>query len=232
MSLFDRQGIPQRFLWNRNEHGNTQQKEKELEIDEEEDDISQSDVGDAFEEDVVVLRNFSFISDDGTSFEMHRLVQLAIRNGLQAQGQLERWMEQFNKNLCEELPTGAYENWPRCQALFPHVKAAVAQWPKDQAALRDWATIMYRAAWYAESMVDGIEAQEMSTLSMKIRAELLGQEHEDTLASKAILSSVYRLRGRWDIAEELEVQVVETRKKKLGVDHPGTLSSIANLAAT
>jgi hypothetical protein len=40
------------------------------------------------------------------------------------------------------------------------------------------------------------------------------------------------LNSRWDAAEELFVQVMETRKTKLGVDHPHTLTSMANLAAT
>ena len=42
----------------------------------------------------------------------------------------------------------------------------------------------------------------------------------------------YKLRGRWDRAETLEVQVMETRKKKLGADHPDTLISMANLVST
>ncbi|PZD23729.1 kinesin light chain 1, partial [Pyrenophora tritici-repentis] len=37
---------------------------------------------------------------------------------------------------------------------------------------------------------------------------------------------------RWDDAEKLEMQVMETRKTKLGADHPDTLSSMANLAFT
>ena len=48
----------------------------------------------------------------------------------------------------------------------------------------------------------------------------------------ANLASTYRNQGRWDAAEELEVQVMETSKKKLGVDHPDTLTSMANLAST
>jgi Flp pilus assembly protein TadD len=48
----------------------------------------------------------------------------------------------------------------------------------------------------------------------------------------ANLASTYRNQGRWDAAEELDVQVMETRKKKLGADHPSTLSSMANLAFT
>ncbi|KAI1680292.1 TPR-12 multi-domain protein [Pyrenophora tritici-repentis] len=38
--------------------------------------------------------------------------------------------------------------------------------------------------------------------------------------------------GRYEEAEELFVQVMETRKTKLGADHPDTLTSIANLAST
>jgi hypothetical protein len=38
--------------------------------------------------------------------------------------------------------------------------------------------------------------------------------------------------GRWKEAEELEVKVMETRKRVLGQEHPGTLASMANLAST
>jgi hypothetical protein len=48
----------------------------------------------------------------------------------------------------------------------------------------------------------------------------------------ANLASTYRNQGRWDAAEELEVQVIEIRKERLGADHPDTLTSINNLAFT
>ncbi|KAH8701409.1 kinesin light chain [Phaeosphaeriaceae sp. PMI808] len=38
--------------------------------------------------------------------------------------------------------------------------------------------------------------------------------------------------GRYNEAEELEVRVMETRKRVLGEEHPDTLSSMANLAST
>ena len=38
--------------------------------------------------------------------------------------------------------------------------------------------------------------------------------------------------GRWPEAEELEVQVLETSKRMLGVEHPSTLTRMANLALT
>jgi hypothetical protein len=45
-------------------------------------------------------------------------------------------------------------------------------------------------------------------------------------------STTYRNQGRWDQAEELEVQVMETSKRVLGAEHPSTLTSMNNLAFT
>ena len=46
------------------------------------------------------------------------------------------------------------------------------------------------------------------------------------------LASTYWNQGRWKEAEELEVQVMETRKRLLGAEHPSTLTSMSNLALT
>jgi hypothetical protein len=46
------------------------------------------------------------------------------------------------------------------------------------------------------------------------------------------LASTYWNQGRWKEAEDLEVQVIETRKRVLGAEHPSTLTSMNNLAHT
>ncbi|KAI3118755.1 hypothetical protein CBS147326_9914 [Penicillium roqueforti] len=55
---------------------------------------------------------------------------------------------------------------------------------------------------------------------------------QNALDSTGMLAIAYRLDGRWKEAEQLEVQVMETRKTKLGDDHSSTLTSMANLAST
>jgi len=49
---------------------------------------------------------------------------------------------------------------------------------------------------------------------------------------KFSLVAIFTLRGLWQDAEELNVQVMETRKRVLGAEHPDTLISISNLAST
>jgi hypothetical protein len=41
----------------------------------------------------------------------------------------------------------------------------------------------------------------------------------------ANLASTYRMQGRWEEAKQLLLQIMETRKKKLGEDHPDSLAT-------
>ena len=163
---------------------------------------------------------------------MHRLVQLATLEWLEAHGQQDHWRHRFLRRLCARLPIGEYENWAECQALFPHAKSAAAHAPKEEESLRDWATILYKAAWYAWRIGNGAEAEKMAVQAMKVRKKVLVREQEDTLDAMAMAALAHTLRGRWEEAEKLEVQVMETSKTKLGADHPSTLTSMANLAST
>jgi len=61
---------------------------------------------------------------------------------------------------------------------------------------------------------------------------VFGQSHILCLILKFNLALIYGSQGRWKEAEQLEVQVEETSLRVLGEEHPSTLNSIANLAAT
>ena len=61
---------------------------------------------------------------------------------------------------------------------------------------------------------------------------MLGAEHPSKLNDMANLARIYWNQGRLTEAEELEVQVLETRRRVLGNDHPNTLLSMSGLAYT
>ena len=52
------------------------------------------------------------------------------------------------------------------------------------------------------------------------------------MKSMSNLASTYRKQGRWKEAEELQLLVMETRKRLLGEEHPSSLRSMAKLAST
>ena len=133
ISFFDRQGIPEALVQKRAESGNSHRSQEERDEhdgreEEEDDDDNASEYGedDGFEDDVQMLKDYSFLSvGTDRTFEMHALVQLASRRWLEANGELEQWKQCYIKNLSVEFPTGEYENWTYCRALSPHAKSAV-----------------------------------------------------------------------------------------------------------
>jgi tetratricopeptide (TPR) repeat protein len=246
MSFFDRQGIPEDVLRWRDKQESIEGDQPGPETEgansdreEDEEDASQSSTSveseeDTFQDDVVTLRNFCFIAAEtsGTSFEMPALVQLATRTWLMANGQLEQWKQRFIYNLSTAFPPGPYENWAECAPLFAHAKAAARQRPEGELALTQWATLLYRAAWYAVQRGNAAEAEQLAVASTNARRKVLGQEHEDTWWGMSMVADAYSLRGEWGKAEKLQQQVMEKRKTKLGAHHPHTLASMANLAST
>jgi tetratricopeptide (TPR) repeat protein len=231
MSFFDRQGIPESVLrLQEHRESGSNEEDKASQFSASDDDPE----NDEFEDDVALLHDFSFISSETNKkgFEMHALVQLATRRWLEVNGELERWKQQFISCLSEAFPPGKYENWTTCQALFAHAKVAVALKPEGKRPLTEWATLLYRAAWYALANGNALEAEQLAIKSMKARRQVLGQEDEDTWWSMSMLATVYRHRGRWHDAAKLEEEVLDICKAKLGEDHPDTLISMGNLAST
>ena len=80
--------------------------------------------GDGFEDDLLFLRDFAFVSirEDGLSFDMHRLVQLATRKWVERHQELERWQGMAVEVVANAFPNGNYENWEICDALLPHAQ--------------------------------------------------------------------------------------------------------------
>ncbi|KAF7942882.1 uncharacterized protein EAE97_006336 [Botrytis byssoidea] len=207
------------------------------ESDDDKDNSLGSSINDGFEDDILVLRDYSFINvnADRTTFEMHRLVQLATRKWLEDQKQQEKRKRQFIK---------------KSRRRASNRRSAISHKPEEQTSLVECASILYKASWYAWEMGNGKDAENLSVKAMKVRKEILGREHEDTLAmvetSKeklgmnhpftlnilAKLASAYRNQGQFDMAERIFVEVMEINKKKFGSHHPDTLISMVNLAST
>ncbi|KAI4260721.1 MAG: hypothetical protein LQ352_000113 [Teloschistes flavicans] len=86
--------------------------------------------------------------------------------------------------------------------------------------------------WKFESSDYTFRRDLLSHIAMNQRCSSLSSvtpKEEEGIAEFALAFSEA---GRWKEAEELEVRVMQTRKRVLGEEHPSTLSSMANLAST
>jgi tetratricopeptide (TPR) repeat protein len=211
MSLFDRQGIPESLL--HDQYG----QDADAEAD--------------FEDDIHTLTSYSLVemSADGSEFEMHRLVQYSTKKWLELCDELEAWKERYAAVMDSNYPVGRHENWRVCQALFPHAQSAVGCRPAAAKALEAWASVLFKAAWYASEMGWYKVAEDMGTGALEVRKATFGAQHPNTLNSMNGVASILWWQGKYKAAEAMNRQALEGYKKALGKEHPNTLTSVNNL---
>ncbi|KAL8958075.1 MAG: hypothetical protein Q9193_004798 [Seirophora villosa] len=229
MCLFDRQGIPETLLRHRYpenlcEVGSPVNVDTDL--------PANGDLG--FEEDISTLTDYSLIrmaNEEGTSFEMHRLVQSSTRWWLRSSEHLKGWQKKYIRIMAEVFPNGGYYGtWATCRALFPHAKVVLEYQPADSEHLIPWADLLTRAGDYALQMSYYSTAEEMSRRALEVREKVLGEKHPHTLSSVYLLAGALFHQSRLQDAEEVGRRALEGRRKALGEKHEATLESVNGLA--
>lgn len=226
MSFCDRQGIPEFLL---------RHKDNDIRCDDEQ---NRRD-NESFENDIATLQNFLFITTDGcgTSFEMHRLVQLATREWLRSQYCYELWQQRFIVKLNVEFPEPTSEHLEtrehlaRCQALFPHALLISAERPKGKESLAEWADVLLSAAYYAVTMEKTVEVEKLCFQIADADEEICDKTSPMFAQSKMLRAWAHTLGGDPSKKEESTVEFVEVLKESLGENHVQTLKAMSRLAS-
>ncbi|KAJ5895130.1 P-loop containing nucleoside triphosphate hydrolase protein [Penicillium taxi] len=217
MSFFDRQNIPKGLL--RYQGGD--------------EDDADSALDHRLEDDLLILRDYSLvsISIDGSTFEMHRLVQLATRKWIEAHGKIDWWRSKFIEILNQEFPDPVFERWAVCKTLFPHVKSVLTQRPKwnEEKSIEKWADLLSKAAEYAFLQGDSAECHLMADLAAEATKRVFGLNDMRTCDCLDMLGLAFILKHQWGEAEKLFVHVIAMTKQLLAPEHPRTVSVIGNL---
>jgi hypothetical protein len=114
-------------------------------------------------------------------------------------------------------------SWSRDRVLKTDLEAAACS---ARGLLAQSITFQFYSPDYSfrRTLVPHIEANKGYCLQKEL-------EKEYTINEKENFAWVYHEKGEWKKAEELYVQVKETRKRVLGAEHPNTLTSMVNLAS-
>ncbi|KAF1365026.1 TPR-like protein [Lizonia empirigonia] len=214
MSLFNRQIIPDTLLCGR--YGGN------------------GDESVDFENDVYTLTSFSLIKPNvnGTSFDMHDLVQLSTKKWLALSDELEYWKEIYVTLIDDSCLVGRPEDWLICRELFPHVQAALDNHPFGADALETWASVAHKASRYVAGIGEYTQAHKLALDALGVREELLGPEHLETLDSLNSLGMALGRLGRYDEAKKLHQKALEAKERTLGAESDDTLTSYWTEAET
>ncbi|KAB8075089.1 violaceus kinesin [Aspergillus leporis] len=159
-----------------------------------------------------LLSAYSFINIQAEDMllSLHRLVYLAARNWMRKTSLFVPWIQRATTQLSVAFPSHDHRNRELWRRYMPHALRAVNEIDREQK--KQWEPLIWKIANCLCSDGRFNEAE----------GEVTG----------AINPSVLVSMRRWEEAEQLHLQIMETRKLLLGPLHPSTLTSLANLAAT
>ncbi|KXX77766.1 Regulatory protein AfsR [Madurella mycetomatis] len=179
-----------------------------------------------------VLYSYSFLSirEDGTTYDMHRLVHLASRVWVSRQDAAGKQRREVLVHLRELFSTDKWEERERWRYLLPHVLKAIDKdkeaenWGEEERALGYWVGRCLLA--------EGRSREAVKVLERVVAAykTTLAETHPDRLASQHELAAAYHADGRVKEAITLLERVVAVRETTLAGTHPSRLVSQHNLA--
>ncbi|KAH6677400.1 hypothetical protein B0J14DRAFT_615581 [Halenospora varia] len=178
------------------------------------------------------LKAYAFITElkEGNSYDIHRLVQIAVRTWLREKGELQRWSGETMKQVSRIFPFFKHENKNECTAYLPHVQCILNFQSFPEAFQESLWLLLFNTGEYFCQTGKYIEAENKYRQTLELTKRALGDDHAFTLASMSSLAIVFRHQGKYPEAEALQRQTLGLMKEALGDDHPYMLASIDNLA--
>ncbi|KAB8235186.1 uncharacterized protein BDW43DRAFT_299123 [Aspergillus alliaceus] len=201
-------------------------------------------------------RNIKLMHKD---ISLHRLVHIATQNWLRNNALFSHWIKRVADQMQKVFPDDHYINRALWREYLPHALALAYE---DEFIIQreQYVDLVAKIAGCLSSDGRYHEAEVLYSDLLKIKQVKDGPEHPNTLTSMANLASTFLNQGRWNEAEKLELevletrkavlvvekskterwseadkifmQVMETRKTVLGAEHPDTLTIMASLAYT
>ncbi|EHK16959.1 uncharacterized protein TRIVIDRAFT_113898, partial [Trichoderma virens Gv29-8] len=182
-------------------------------------------------------------------YEMHKLLQEAVRYGLWVQGPMEMAFseittrhnqpqnaEAYYSSIALQMvddifPVSKQDSWARCEQFIAHA-IRVGEWAEISGKAVETSALLGRVSDFLYDRGRWREKEPVDRRALDLRREALGEEHPDTVISLSNLAITYHEQGRYDEAERLKNQVLDLRREILGEKHPNTIRSMVNIAAT
>ncbi|KAI2621788.1 hypothetical protein GGR54DRAFT_599830 [Hypoxylon sp. NC1633] len=184
------------------------------------------------DEAIGILKGYAFIMERNKpdSFDVHRLVRLAMRNWLQEKEEWKEWATKVFQRLTNEYPDPQHENRGIWMSYLPHGQMVLEL--RGETAGEE-THLLFKVAWSYSMLGKYNEAEQMfrQTLEeLELREPVLGKKHPFILANMNNLAGVLERQGKYEEAEQMHRQTLELMEQVLGKEHPGTLANMSNLA--
>lgn len=200
------------------------------------------------------LVEFSFLNmrrEEGglRSYEMHKLVQEAVRYGLRVQEQMEMAPDRTittEQNSAENgeiyyssmalqimddiFPVSEKTSWAKCDKYIAHA-IRVGEWAEVSGKKIETATLLTRGSDFLYDRGRWREKEPIDLRVLNLRQGVFGEKHPETMRGMVYLVTTYYEQGRYDEAEKICTKALNLQQEVLGEKHRHTIYSMSLLAS-
>ncbi|KAJ6438980.1 fungal specific transcription factor domain-containing protein [Purpureocillium lavendulum] len=176
------------------------------------------------------LRAYAFITHRASpeSYDMHRLVRLAMRNWLSQERQLIGSFKDVVHQLHNAFPMPNHQNRETWVTYLPHAMAVLEF--RDSSSDDEVKSILLLRVAKANSILGRYQtAGALYLQSLALRRQVFGVKHPDTLANMNNLTNILCAQGKYNEGEAMGRESLALRQEVLGDKHPDTLASMNSL---
>jgi len=177
------------------------------------------------------LTRYSLIrrNKEDDTYDIHRLVQEVIKDGMDESGQ-RLWAERTVRALNRAFPSVEFENWPLCERILPHARAAATVIISWDVKLEAGGRLLNQAAAYLRHRAQYAEAERLNKRALEIAENLFSPDHPQVPTRLNNLAMLYMDQGKHAQAEPLLHRALEIVKRAPAPDHAHLADALNNLA--
>ncbi|XEU99939.1 hypothetical protein FSHL1_005226 [Fusarium sambucinum] len=197
---------------------------------------------------VARLEEFSFLNlrrtDDGERcYEMHKLVQEALRYNLKIRGSIEmpdspydrsRETEAFYSGKALKVVNDLYPtarepaSRAQCEKYVTHA-VRIGEWAEMSGTEAQTSYLLERVASFLHHRGRWRETGPVNDRVLILKRGVLGEKHPGTIRAMSNLAIDYSNKGHFDKARGMKEEALELRREVLGDEHPDTIESMLQL---
>ncbi|KFY96250.1 hypothetical protein V500_02532 [Pseudogymnoascus sp. VKM F-4518 (FW-2643)] len=181
------------------------------------------------------LKAFGFIKErfSAASYDMHRLVHIAMQNWLKLKDEWRSWNEKTLNRITDTFPWPQHENREVWMMYLPHAKCAITAFKSSFGGTRNlpW-NLLHNLGESSRITGKYAEAEAMDRQTVQLQEAVLGKNHPVTLTCMNNLAASLELQGKYAEAEAMHRQTLQLQETVLGKHHPDTLASMVGIAAS
>ncbi|KAL9111404.1 MAG: hypothetical protein Q9187_007923, partial [Circinaria calcarea] len=164
-----------------------------------------------------LLLRFSLIAGGrDATYNMHRLVQLIVKQWLAASGSAAEWQSKALHLLSSHFPSGEFKTWVVCASLESHAVKMIHTPAIKDADRSHLGTLQINLAWYYSNRGRWSSAEEYARAACITFQEAHGLLHRETLAAQTKFAYILKQNNMLEEAEMVIKQTVHKSKALLG----------------